>query len=96
MVEDGLNLLERLLFTDVLSDHLRWKIHQHLSVLHHLLHEAGTHHLTVIGDGVVEGKGRDRRYLCLITDAHPCQGRLTPVGPVLTCLVHLRHTDASR
>ena len=75
----------------MLVHHFRWKLHDGLSILHHLGDEARTHHRSIVGKGIVEGQGGNRRNLRLISDTHPWQCRLAPVV-VLTMTVLVRHT----
>ena len=95
MLEDRLHRLDGLRLGDTLLQHLGLKLPDHLSVLHQLFHEAGLHHLTIVGDGVVERHRIDRRNLRLIADTHPRQRGLTPIFRAVSGL-RVRHTDIRR
>ena len=92
MLQDGLHRLDGLRLGNLLLEHHRLKLLDHLSVLHQPFHESGLHHLAIVGNGIVEGHGIDGRNLRLIADTHPGQRGLTPVfGTVLSFRVG--HTD---
>ena len=54
--ENGGYLLYRCLLGDALAQHHGFKLLYHHAVLHHRLHKARCHHLSAVGDGVVEGE----------------------------------------
>ena len=93
MGQDGLHHLYRF---RILTNHLaldnRREVHQYFTVFHHLLDKSRTHHLTVIGNGVIESQCRYRWHLRLIANTHPWQGCFAPVEP-LSALVLFRHAD---
>jgi len=64
-------------FADLLSEHHGRQFGGH-AVLDFHLHEPGLHHLSVVGDGVVECQGGDGWHLGLIADAHPRQRGAAP------------------
>ena len=95
MLQNRLHGLDGLRLGDALLQHLGLKLPDHLSVLHQLFHEAGLHHLTVVGDGVVERYGIDGCDLRLVADTHPRQCGLTPIFRAVGGL-RVRHTDIRR
>ena len=96
VLKDGLYLTKRLLLADALAQNHGGIFFHHLAVFHCCLHKARLHHLAVVGDGVVEGKGADGRHLGLIADAHPGQRGLAPVDVLLSALVELREAHLCR
>ena len=79
VAQDGTYLLQSAIRTDLLIDNLNREFFHCIAVLHSLSNEAGTNHLSVVSDGVVEGQDVDGRQLHLVADAHPGQGGLGKV-----------------
>ena len=93
MLQDGLHGLERFGLGNAFLDHLRRELLDDFAVLHHLLDKAWTHHLTIIGNGIIEGNGINRGNLCLVTDRHPWQRGRIPVVVIASVLLAVRHAD---
>ena len=71
MLQNGLHGLDGLWFGNALLQNHGLVFLNHLSILHQLFHETGLHHLTVIGNGVIEGHRIDGGNLRLVADTHP-------------------------
>ena len=78
-----LNIFQCGRLADALLDDLGWELTHHHSIFQFRLHETWLDHLTTIGNGIIEGKGADRRQHCNIADAHPRQVGLAPVAIVV-------------
>ena len=55
MFENGLYGSDCLRLGYLLLDNLWREFHDNLAILHHLFYKTRTHHLTIIGNGIVEG-----------------------------------------
>ena len=95
MLQNGLHGLDGLGLGYLLLQHHRLKLPDDLAVLDQLLHKTRLHHLTVVGDGIVEGDGIDGGYLCLVAYRHPGQRGLAPILRAVRGL-RVRHADVGR
>ena len=91
MLQDGLDFMQCLLLANVLAHYLGRKVHDNLPILYHLFHKPRFHHHSIVGNGIIEGKCRDRWYLSDIADAHPWE---VGPGPVYVLPVLVLFGDA--
>ena len=90
LLQDALNLLQCLVFADVLLDDFYWELCHHFAISRNTLHEAWAHHPSVIGNSIIEGHGGDRRNLCVVTYRHPRQRSLRPISFLLVRTQNMR------
>ena len=95
MLQDGLHGLQCLRSGYLTLQH-HWLIFlDDLTILKNLLDKTGLHHLTIIGNSIIECHRVDRSYLSLIANRHPRQCGLTPILRAIGSL-GVRHTDIRR
>ena len=95
MLQDGLHGFNSLRFSDTLFQDNRFKLLNDLTILHDLLHETWLHHLSVVGNSIVEGYSVNWCNLRLVANAHPRESRLTPVFRTVSGL-GVRHSNHRR
>ena len=96
MLQNGLNSLQRLRSCNAFLDDLWFELLDGFAILDNLLDETRPHHLTIIGNGIIERHRIDGCNLGLIAYRHPRQRSGIPVVIITSVLLTLRHTDKGR
>ena len=92
MFQDSLHRLDSLWLCNPLFQDDRFKFFHDLAVLHELFDESRLHHLTIVGNGIIERYCIDGCYLRLVANTHPWECRLTPIFGTVGGLC-VRHAD---
>ena len=71
VLQNGLHRLDGLRSGNLLFQYHGLVFLDYLTVLYELFHETRLHHLTIVGNGIIESHRIDRCNLCLVADTHP-------------------------
>ena len=85
-----LNVVQGLRRAYPLFDDFHREFAHDFAILPDGFYKTRTYHLSTVGYGIIESQCGYRRYLGLIPDAHPRQGRLRPIAAVLLRAAHPR------